>query len=141
QKRRARRERDQQDRQCVTKYPSVRGPCPQIRHRDSLASVLTDHNRLRSRLQMAGSAGTLIRLSMQAFGHLISLAACSTFASIVRELQAATLVRGARRSRNSRKNSSGGTKNGFSSTMPPMRIIGWVRMTSMIRLPPHLVRL
>src|SRR5205807_3970687 len=49
--------------------------------------------------------------------------------------------RGARRSRNSRKNSSGGTKKGFSWTMPPMRIIGWVRMTSMIRLPPHFVRL
>ena len=47
----------------------------------------------------------------------------TTFASIVR-LQAAALVRGERRSRNSRKNSSGGTKNGFSWTMPPMRIIG-----------------
>ena len=65
----------------------------------------------------------------------------TAFACIVRQLQTVALVRGARRSRNSRKNSSGGTKNGFSWTMPPMRIIGWVRMTSMIRLPPHFVRL
>jgi hypothetical protein len=48
----------------------------------------------------------------------------TAFACIVRQLQTVALVRGARRSRNSRKNSSGGTKNGFSWTMPPIRIIG-----------------
>jgi hypothetical protein len=44
------------------------------------------------------------------------------------------------RSRNSRKNSSGGIKKGFSWRRPPMMIIGWVRMMSMMISPPNLAR-
>jgi hypothetical protein len=44
------------------------------------------------------------------------------------------------RLRSSRKNSSGGTKKGFSWRMPPMMIIGWVRMMSTTICPPNLAR-
>jgi len=44
------------------------------------------------------------------------------------------------RLRNSRKNSSGGTKKGFSWRTPPMMIIGWVRMMSTTICPPNLAR-
>src|SRR5947209_1897502 len=46
----------------------------------------------------------------------------------------------ARRSRSSRKNSSGGTKKGFSWRMPPMMIIGWVRIILTTISPPNLAR-
>src|SRR6267142_4787443 len=44
------------------------------------------------------------------------------------------------RSRSSRKNCSGGTKNGLCWRMPPMMIIGWVRMMSTTVSPPNLAR-
>lgn len=42
-----------------------------------------------------------------------------------------------RRARSSRRNSSGGTKNGFSCRMPPMITIGCVLMMSITTLAPN----
>src|SRR5215813_4113302 len=46
----------------------------------------------------------------------------------------------ARRSRRSFKNSSGGTKKGFSWRIPPMITIGCVRITSTTMSPPNFAR-
>ena len=45
-----------------------------------------------------------------------------------------------RRSRISRRNWSGGTKNGFSCSTPPMITAGWVRRMSTVTLDPNFVR-
>jgi len=76
---------------------------------------------------------TLIRSLIAALKALISL--YFPFSTSGQAADGDAALRVVCRLRSSRKNSSGGTKKGFSWRTPPMMIIGWVRMMSTTILP------
>ena len=87
---------------------------------------------------MAGRARTLIRSLIQALKALNLIGCLFHLHSHRQIVDGRHLSCVAPRSRSSRKNSSGGTKNGFSWRMPPMMIIGWVRIMSTTISPAKL---